>query len=202
MKNLIFDLGLVLIGWDPRAVLETHFGDEDDRENAARNIFEHADWQELDRGSFSEAEAVDRFAQNTGLSADVVAGTLAAVRDSLVPLAPGLALLEWARERGIPLYCISNMATATYEQLRSRHAFFEHFEDVVVSGYIQLLKPEPEIFEHALEQFGLSADKCLFVDDRPENIAAAQALGIHAVQFESTQECADKVRSLLLANGW
>jgi len=200
MKNLIFDLGLVLIGWDPRSVLDTHFSDADDRENAATNIFEHPDWLELDRGSFTEPEAVQRFAKNTGFSETVVADALAAVRDSLVSLEPGVALLEWVRSRGIPLYCISNMGTTTYEQLRPQHEFFEHFEDVVVSAYVKMLKPEPEIFTYALERFALRADDCLFLDDRPENVASARALGIHAVQFESTWECVEKVKTLLLDN--
>jgi putative hydrolase of the HAD superfamily len=200
MKNLIFDLGLVLVGWDPRAVLEKHFSDSDDCENAAVNIFEHQDWQELDRGSFSESEAIQRFARNTGFSEEVAAGAVAAVRNSIVALEPGVALLEWVRERGTPLYCISNMATATYEQLRPRHEFFDHFEDIVVSGYVKLIKPEAEIFTYALERFSLPANECLFLDDRPENVAAARELGIHAVQYESTWDCVDEVKSLLLAN--
>ena len=200
MKNLIFDLGRVLIGWDPRGALAGHFDDADDCENAVRNIFEHPDWNELDRGSFTDEEAALRFAQNTGFSTEVVAGSLAVVRNTLVPLEPGLALLEWARDKHIPLYCISNMSTTTYELLKSRHAFFEYFEDVVVSGYVKRIKPEPEIFTHALKQFALPADECLFIDDRPENVAAARALGIHAVQFESTWACVDKVKSLLLAD--
>ncbi len=200
MKNLIFDLGLVLISWDPRAVLKDHFGDSGEFENAMRNIFEHPDWLEFDRGGFTEEQAVERFAANTGLSTEIVASSFATIRDALVPLEPGLALLEWARERGIPLYCISNMSIGTYELLRSRHDFFEHFEDIVVSGYVKLVKPDPAIYTYALERFGLPAEESIFVDDRPENVAAARALGIHAVQFDSTWPCVDKVKSLLLAD--
>ena len=200
MKNLIFDLGLVLISWDPRSVLQRHFTDTDEHENAMRNIFEHPDWVEFDRGAFTEEEATERFARNTGLSTEVVADSIATVRDALVPLEPGLALLEWAHEKGIPLFCISNMSTTTYDLLQSRHAFFQYFQDVVVSGRVNLVKPDPDIFNYALERFALPAGESLFIDDRPENVAAARELGIKAVQFESTWDCVDEVKSLLLAH--
>lgn len=84
---------------------------------------------------------------------------------------------------GAPLFALSNWPAETFWVARERFGVLEVFADIVVSGFVGLIKPDPRIFALALERFGRRPKECTFVDDRTENVAAAAALGIDGVVF-------------------
>jgi putative hydrolase of the HAD superfamily len=101
--------------------------------------------------------------------------------------------------RRVPLYCLSNMPASTFAYLRHRHRFWPVFSGIVISGEIKLMKPEREIFDYLLVQYGLSAAHTVFVDDHLPNIEAAQALGLHTVLFRDARQCEIELEHLLAA---
>src|SRR5262249_55504447 len=146
-------------------------------------LFLHPDWLQLDRGTLGEAELLMRVADRTGRPAAELGGLLEATRASLHAKTDTVALVEKLFARGVPLYCLSNMSSDTFEYLRVRYTFWGVFRGIVISGDLKLLKPEREIFEHLLERHGLTAAETVFVDDHAPNIEAANALGIQTVWF-------------------
>jgi putative hydrolase of the HAD superfamily len=194
--NLIFDLGGVVVRWDPEAIIAGVFQDKKVREKVREDVFAHPDWLEVDRGTLNPDEVVRRAAQRTGIAAAELKRMVLAVPASLVPLPDTVALLYRLKARGYPIYCLSNMGFASIEHLEREHRFFEVFSGKVISCRLKLCKPEPAIYQHALDTYGLKAQETVFIDDVEKNVAAAARLGIRTIQFTDAAQCERELRSL------
>ena len=188
MKNVIFDVGGVLLDWNPGRILEGYYADPGERARMKQHIFLHADWLELDRGTLTESALLERIAGRAGRPVPELGNLFEVVRDSLQPKIDTIALLGSLAARRVPLYCLSNMPANVFSNLRKRFEFWSLFDGIVISGEVKLVKPEPAIFEHLLNHYELAAGESVFVDDLPTNIQAAQALGLHGVLFESARQ--------------
>ena len=200
MRNVIFDIGGVLLEWNPDAILKSYSDNADLRATLRTALFEHPDWLQLDRGMLTETEALARLELRTSLPSSELAGLLDAVRASLKPKMDTLALLENLVRRQVPLYCLSNMAPATFAYLRHQHSFWGRFRGIVISGEVKMMKPEPEIFEYLLRRYDISASQSIFIDDHPPNIRGAQAIGLRTILFADARQCERDLDQLLDAN--
>lgn len=199
MRNVIFDLGGVVLDWNPDAILEGYYTDPSARAAMKSALFKHPDWLQLDRGTLTESEVLGRLQQRTGSPEEELFGLFEAIRSSLRPKADTVALLQSLAQRQVPLYCLSNMAASTFAYLREQHGFWDAFRGIVISGEIKMAKPEREIFEYLLRRYALSASETVFVDDHAPNIQAAQELGLHTVWFRDAGQCALELERLLAA---
>lgn len=195
---VIFDLGNVVVDWNIAAVLDSLALEPARRARLERDLFAHADWLALDRGSKSEAEVAAEVCARSSLEHALVARTLAAARESLVTLDETVALMRELAAAGLRLYCLSNMSRETYAHLRAR-PFFELFDGVVISAHEGCIKPEAEIFRRLLERYAVAPASALFVDDLQANVDAARRLGIDAYRFRRTPACYDEIRRRV---GW
>ena len=200
MQNVIFDLGGVVLDWNPDAILESYFVDPAARVAMRAAVFDHPDWLLMDRGDIAEAEMVSRLERRTGRRTAELSGLLDAVRDSLRPKPDTLALIQRLARRPVPLYCLSNMPASTFAYLRERYAFWPVFRGIVISGEIKMMKPEREIFEHLLRRYGLEARDTIFIDDHRANVQAARALGMQTVLFRDARQCETELEPLLGAH--
>jgi putative hydrolase of the HAD superfamily len=194
--NVVFDLGGVVVRWQPDELIAAVFDDPDLRLRVRREIINHADWLALDRGVLSKSEAVVRAAQRTGLDEAVVEDFLDRVPSALTPVADTVALMRRVRAHGHRLYCLSNMQHASIVYLQSAHDYWDVFEGAVISSRIKLIKPEPAIYAHLLETYKLRADETVFIDDTAVNLPPAQALGIRTIRFEDPVQCERALRAL------
>jgi 2-haloacid dehalogenase len=110
------------------------------------------------------------------------------VKEHLVPLQASLDLVNDLAERGIPVYGLSNMASSTFQHLKERHAIWDVFRGIVISGHIQLVKPDPRIFEHISKTYGLAPGATAFIDDLEANVRAAARHGFRGIRFESAAQ--------------
>ncbi len=184
ITTIVFDIGNVLIEWDPRHLYRRIFATPDEIEHFLATICTSAWNLEIDRGRpFAEAvaELVARFPQHeTAIRAfDERWG-------EMVPgLIPGtLALMERLEARGAPLYAITNFSAEKFAEARLRFPFLDRFRGVIVSAHERLLKPDPAIFELLLSRYGLKAKECLFIDDSAANVAGARDVGMAAHHFK------------------
>ncbi len=194
--NLIFDLGGVVVRWDPAAIIASVFQDQKLRARVREGIFEHADWLELDRGTLGREDAIRRAAQRVGMAEGEIRRLLLAVPPSLVPIPATIDLLYRLKAQGHPLYCLSNMHVASIEHLEREQKFFEVFTGRVISCRLNLCKPEAAIYRHALETYGLRAEDTVFIDDVEVNIEAAAKVGLHTIQFRDAAQCERELRAL------
>lgn len=193
----LFDLGGVLLDWDPRHLYRRIFADEQAMERFLATICTQ-DWnEEQDRGrSFAEGVRllVARYPHFAGAIRayderweEMLGG---AIEDSV-------ALLAELRRCCVGLYALTNWSSEKFPVGRARFEFFDWFDGIVVSGEEQLKKPDPQIFERAIARFSLDPAATLFVDDKAANCAAAAALGFRTHHFTG----ASGLRAALVANG-
>jgi HAD superfamily hydrolase (TIGR01509 family) len=197
VRNVIFDLGGVVLDWNPDQILSRYQADPERRVQLRRAFFGHADWQLFDRGGLTEAEVIDRTHTRLGRPRSEVVEIVQAVRDSLVVKPDTVTLMRSLHARGIALYCLSNMPASIYAQLRIRHEFWDVFRGIVISGEVMMVKPEPEVFTHLLERYGLCAQETVFIDDLPANIEAARRIGLHTILFRDAAQCQQELDGLL-----
>jgi 2-haloacid dehalogenase len=94
-------------------------------------------------------------------------------------------VLATLKQRGVPVYGLSNWSAETFPPQRERFPFLSWFEDIVISGEVGLIKPDPRIFRMLLERNGIAPETAVYIDDVARNAAAATALGIHGIHFHS-----------------
>ena len=189
IRNVIFDLGGVVFDWNPDHIVSRVQPVPELRAALKEALFGHADWRLFDRGALTEPEIVQRLQQRLGATQTEVEVILDAVRNSLVEKPETLELLRALQGRGTPLYCLSNMPASIYTHLRQRHSFWDVFHGIVISGEVQMMKPEPEVFLHLLEKYGLRPEETVFIDDSLANIEAAKGVGLRTIWFKDAAQC-------------
>ena len=196
IRNVVFDVGGVLLEWNPPAVIAGLYPDPAMQALIREQMFEHADWHEFDRGTLSYAAAVEHFAKTTGRSTEETRRLIDATRESLRPIEDTVRLVEQLAAAGVHLYLLSNMPVSTFEYLIQKHRFFSHFRHLVISGAILMVKPEPAIYKHLVEKTGIVPAESVFIDDLLKNVVAARECGFHAIHFSDPGDCRARLASL------
>jgi 2-haloacid dehalogenase len=185
VKAVVFDLGGVLIDWDPRYLYRKLLDDEAAVEEFLATVCT-PEWNaEQDRGRpFAEgvAELVERH--------PVQAAAITAYHERWPEMLGGavggtVEVLAELRAAGVPVYALTNWSAETFGIARERFEFLEWFDGVLVSGEERMIKPDPAIFRLLLDRFGLDPGATFYIDDSPANLAAADRLGFDAVRFTS-----------------
>ncbi len=197
IRNVIFDVGGVLLQWDPPAFIAKLHPDAATQARIRREIFEHPDWHEFDRGTLDVDGAAALFGQRAGLEPQQVRTLLQTANESLSPIPGTVQLVEDLSAAGVHLFLLSNMPVSTYEFLTRRHKFFGHFKRLVISGAIRMIKPEPAIYKHLVETTGVVPSESVFIDDLTKNVIAARECGLHAIQFRGPDDCRAALRTYL-----
>jgi putative hydrolase of the HAD superfamily len=187
--NLVFDLGGVVFTWNPEEIIARVFPDPSVRVLVHSKIFNHADWNKLDRGTLLYPEATLRAVERTGLSVSSITDLFCQVPLSLVGLPKTVALLRRLKAKGHKLFYLSNMHIASIDYLERAYNFWDVFEGGVISCRIQLIKPEPEIYTYLVEQYGFQKTPTVFIDDMTANLVPAQEIGIKTIQFINPLQC-------------
>jgi 2-haloacid dehalogenase len=182
-EAVVFDLGGVLIDWDPRYLYRKLLADEAAVEEFLATVCT-PEWNaEQDRGR-PFAEAVAELVERHPAHAAAIAAYHERWTEMLGGEIPGtVAVLAELRAAGVPLYALSNWSAETFRLTRGRFPFLKWFDGLVVSGEEGVTKPDRRIFELLIERFGLDPAATVFVDDSAANVDAARDLGIDAIRF-------------------
>lgn len=186
VRALVLDLGGVVVDWNPRHLYRKLFGSD---EPAMEHFLTHvcsAAWNEaLDAGR-PFAEGIASLQARHPEHRELIAAYWERWDEMLPgPIEGAPELLRELVDRGVPLYALSNWSAETWPRAEPRFDFWDCFRGVVISGRVGLVKPDPAIFEHLLETYGLERETTLFVDDAQRNVAAARGVGLQALRFES-----------------
>jgi 2-haloacid dehalogenase len=195
---VLLDLGGVFLDWDPRYLYRKLFGDDvAGMEDFLANICTPAWHSDQDRGrSISEACAERR--ANYPEHAELIDAWGERAEEMISGVIPGsVELFAELKATGVPCYALSNMERENWERRLEIYDFLGWFDGYFISGLEGVIKPDPEYFRRALERLGLRPDEVVFIDDRPDNTAAAVAVGIPAVVFTSPAA----LRAELVARG-
>ena len=201
---IVWDFGGVLFRWDPAALiartLPHRLSDDHGAQHWKHQFFARPDgeWVAFDRGTLGMDDVVTGIAQRLAWPQAEVRAVVDAVPDELQPIDGSVRLLQALQQRGHRLHFLSNMPAPLADHLQRRHAFLSLFASGIYSSHLQLVKPEPAIYAHAQQRFGLDPATTLFIDDHPENIEAAQRHGWQAFLFTGPDALAVRLRELEL----
>jgi putative hydrolase of the HAD superfamily len=200
-RTVVFDVGGVIVRWQPLALMRAHLP-QVAPEQAYAEIFQgwapDADWVDFDLGRVTPGELAQRMARRTGYPLDAIEALIAAVPDHLQPIADSVALIERVRAAGHRLALLSNMPQPYADHLEQRHACFGRFEHRVWSGRVGLAKPQRAVFDHLQHTFSIDPAHAIFLDDHAGNIDAARRYGWGALHYSDAAQAA----AALERDGW
>lgn len=194
--NIIFDIGNVLVRWDPVEIVRSVITNPG-AVRVAEHLFAHQDWHEIDRGSLTIPEIIQRAVERTDIDEDIVAAIYHAVPASLTPIPESIMLLEQLKRAGHGIYALSNMGHDNAAHLADTAPFWNEFDARVISAEVQLIKPDIAIYEYLLNQNGLTNSECIFIDDSLVNVKTAESLGIKGIHFHSADQVRNELRNYI-----
>ncbi|MCQ2450084.1 MAG: HAD family phosphatase [Clostridia bacterium] len=197
-ENYIFDFGRVLVEFDEYAMTAEYVHNETAAEQISKIVFDRAYWNRLDDGSITDEQVLAGIADRVPVEYCDAARAAYLNWHKHLPIISGMPeILRQLKAMGKGLYLLSNISEGFalhYAEVPELKEILGLFDGLVFSGPIRMVKPNAEIFEYLLNQYGLSPETCTFIDDSPKNIAGAKALGINTYLFDGN---AEKLRNFL-----
>jgi 2-haloacid dehalogenase len=198
---IIFDFGGVLLDWNARYLYDKLIDDPTELDRFLTET-SFSNWNlEMDRGR-PFAESVAELSRQFPKYADLIKAFDERWEETLGgPIQATVEILQTLKKRGYTVYGLTNWSAEKYELTRHKYPFFELFDDIVVSGIVKLIKPDPRIFVLLLEKTRRPATECLLIDDSETNIAAAKGLGFQTIHFKSAEQLGMELSHLGISAG-
>ncbi len=198
IKNVVFDLGGVLIDWNPRYFYKDYFNDDQKMEYFLANIAT-SEWNaQMDRGrTFDEctSELAEQYPEYKDAILKYKTGWYSMLKGE-IPC--GRQIFDAVKKSGrYVIYGLTNWSAETFPYAFEHYKFLQDFEGIVVSGEEKMIKPEKGIFLTLFERYHLNPEECLYMDDNIHNIETAKSRGMHAYLFTGTQECQAQILKAL-----
>ena len=197
IKNIVFDLGRVMVEFDPVAYLRGFGYPEELVQKLFDIVFGH-DWYPHDRGDYATIDDLrlaltQKYPAYAAELNAVLRGDWVKIHYLKTDTADYMAELK---RRGYRVYILSNLSVESYEYIR-QYDFFRLIDGGVFSYQERSCKPEETIYRALLDRYGLAPEETVFLDDNPDNIAAADRLGIHGVRFADLATAKEQTERLL-----
>lgn len=201
IKAIIFDYGNVLIEWDPRYVYNRYF--PNDPESMER-FFKEVDfmgWNAHQDKGRTFKEGVADLSSQFPRRAHLIQAYHDNWKDSIgVAYTDTIEIMKQLKQAGYPLYGLSNWSAETFPYALEKFDFFDLLDDMVISGQVGYVKPEPEIYRLMLEKIKRPAQECLFIDDSLPNILQANTMGFATIHYQSSAQLQTELEKLGLLN--
>lgn len=179
----VFDLGGVLIDWNPRHLYRNLFEHEADMEDFLANICT-AEWNQQQDAGRSFAQGCAALKLEHPANADMIDAWFERFDETMAgPIAGTVEILSELRERQVPIYALSNWSAETFPIAQRRFEFLRWFRAILLSAEVHLVKPDPRIFECFCERFALRPEQIIYIDDSQYNVNAARGIGMHGIRF-------------------
>jgi len=199
IKNVIFDVGKVLIDWTPVDSMRKVGCSDDDIKLISERLFRPGIWDEEDRSVMSREELSDFFAGQVPELEDKVRAFYEIATETATLTSYAHEWIQTLKDEGYGVYILSNFGEVAWKKAVRDGAidFLDMADGYLVSYMIHKIKPEPEIFEELLSRYGLKREECVFIDDAQRNIDGAEAIGIKGILFESYADACEKLSKIL-----
>lgn len=183
IDTLIFDIGKVLVRYDWKKLLKELKYDEKTTQAVSEAVFLSSDWTEGDRGIRTEEEILQSFIHNNPAYEKEIRETFEHMGETIQVCPYTKEWLTYLKKRGYKLYILSNFSEPLYKRCTKEMKFLELMDGGYMSWQIHSLKPEPEIYQKLIKDFGIVPSKAVFIDDLLDNVAEARIQGLNAIHF-------------------
>ena len=188
LKNIVFDMGGVLIDYDPDAFVERLNVPKEDRRLLRQEVFSSPEWAWMDEGKLQEEEYIEILKERLPERLHKEMETLVLHWDEpLIQIEGMKELIAGLKEEGYKIYLLSNASVRQHEYW-PRISASVYFDGTLVSADERLVKPDPEIYRRLSEKFGLALSECLFIDDMERNLQGAKSVGMKTFLFKKNPE--------------
>ena len=196
IKNIVFDMGMVLLRFEPALFIERVGAAEEDKALLLREVYQSLEWARMDRGSMTESEAAESICRRLPARLHETVHALVDRWDRpILPIEGMEQLIAELKDKGYGIYLLSNASRRQHEYW-PRVPASRYFDGTLISADVKLVKPQPEIYRLLCETFSLEADECVFVDDAINNAEAAFLCGMHPIVFHNDVfELREKLRA-------
>lgn len=194
-KNIIFDLGNVLLDFNPRDYLKNKISD-DKLEDVFKAVFTSEEWIMLDRGTITEKEAINNIISRNSTYINEINLAFESWYDILKPIEESINILMSLKKNGYKIYYLSNFHQLAFAEVTKKNSFFELFDGGVVSYEEKLIKPEEDIYKLVLDRYKLNPSETIFIDDTKVNVDAANSIGIKGILFKDSEKLREELNSL------
>ena len=193
IKNVILDMGNVLLDYDPHVILNKVCETEEEKQLICTHLFESEIWLMGDRGEIKNEERYDLAKEYLPKELHPKLKMCVEHWDiCMLPIAGAKEFLRQCREKGLGLYVLSNACNLFYVYF-PRHYDLDSFDGVMVSSDVHLIKPDTRIYELLCSTYDLKPEECVFIDDRPDNVAASEQVGMQGIVFTGDFTVVEKV---------
>jgi len=178
IKNIIFDLGNVLLSWKPGDYFEKSGYDNETVNLIMNDVFHSPEWLSLDNGDLTTPEAIDLIAQKSSLLKEYISSLFNLRTKIIYPLTENIKLLPELKKRGFKLYFLSNFPLDFFQEVKNEYEFFRYFDGGIISAEVRHSKPDIKIYKILLEKYSLNPEECFYIDDMEINVRAAESAGL------------------------
>lgn len=196
IKNIIFDIGNVLMPFGYRPFFESFGYDKDIVERLSKATAQSPDWNELDRGVLSYEEVLERFIQNDPELEEIIYKVFADLHGILGVYDYTESWIAQLKEQGYGVYYLSNFFQKADEDCKDLMGFLELMNGGILSYKDKVTKPDAKIYQLLLERYGLKAEECVFLDDTEKNIIGARAVGMEGILFQDRMQAVTELQKL------
>ena len=197
IKAIIFDYGNVLLDWNPRNVYRRYFPNDPEAMERFLQEVNFMEWNAQQDKGRPFVEGVSILSKQFPQYADLIRAYHEHWIDSIGKAFTGtVEILKQLKQAGYPLYGFSNWSAETFPFAREKYDFFDLFDDMVISGAVGFVKPEPEIYQIMLDKIGRPAGECLFIDDSLPNINQANTMRFATIHFQSPIQLEKELKHL------
>ena len=197
IKAIIFDYGNVLLDWNPRNVYRRYFPNDPEAMERFLQEVNFMEWNAHQDKGRPFAEGIAILSEQFPQYADLIRAYREHWTDSIGQTFTGtVEILKQLKQAGYSLYGFSNWSAETFPYAREKYDFFDLLDDMVISGAVGFVKPEPEIYRIMLDKIGRPAQECLFIDDSLPNINQANTMGFVTIHFQSPTQLEKELQQL------
>lgn len=183
IKNVVFDIGNVLLTFNPRKHLENLGFPEELRERIYAEIFESDEWIQLDKGVITEKKATENFCKRAEDISKELKLTMKTWKDMLKPIEGTVSILRDLEHKGYKIFFLSNFHRDAYEKMYLKYDFLRIGQGKVISYEINEVKPDEKIYKKLLKTYRLNPEETIFIDDSLANVETAEKLGMVGIWF-------------------
>lgn len=196
IKNIIFDIGNVLVSFQWKEYYESFGYSEEILNRLIKATVKDPAWNEFDRGALSEEEVLNIFVANDPEIEAQIRESLSNIKDMLGKYEYAVPWVKELKEKGYHVYYLSNFSSKAYKECIDVLGFLPYMDGGIMSYREKIIKPQPEIYKLLMERYELEASESVFLDDMLPNIEAARNLGIHGIVFKSREQAVKELELL------